>query len=83
MAYAAQDLFFAVDAALHIDSTKTFTTVSVALLQGSQEPFKGLGTAKRARGDKYNEDIGVTLATARALRDLAEDLEAEAEKLSG
>jgi hypothetical protein len=77
MAYKSEDLDFEVEAVVHVDSTKRFTTVAVTLSQGRSE-WVGLGTAKRAQGDKYNEDIGVTLATARALKDLAEDLEREA-----
>lgn len=80
MAYKTEELEFYVDATVHVDSTKTFTTVAVTLNQGATE-WIGIGTAKRARGDKYNEDLGITLATARAFRDVAEDLERAASAL--
>lgn len=77
MAHKTEDLIFEVEAVVNVDSSKTFTTVAATLVQGRTE-WTGIGTAKRARGDKYNEDLGITLATARALRDIAEDLERQA-----
>lgn len=77
MAYKTEKIECQVEAHVNVDSGKTFTTVAVELRQGDNV-WSGIGTAKRARGDKYNEDVGVTLATARAFRDLAEDLEDEA-----
>lgn len=32
--------------------------------------FKGLGVAKRNRKDKYNQEIGINIATTRAVHDL-------------
>lgn len=80
MAFKTQEIPFTVEAHVHIDSTKQFTTVAVELSQGPNQ-WVGLGTAKRSAEDEYNEDTGITLATARAFADLAEDLEAEARKL--
>lgn len=82
MAQTTQELHFDVEAYVHVDTTKTFTTALVTVRQGGQE-WSGIGTAKRARGDKYDEPTGATLATARAFRSLAEELEAEAAKASG
>jgi len=82
MAQTTEELLFSVEAYVHVDMTKTFTTAVVTVEQGGAE-WTGIGTAKRARGDKYDEPTGTTLATARAFRSLAEELEAEAGKLSG
>lgn len=79
MAFKVEELHFTVEADVHVDSTKRFTTVVVGVIQGLNH-WTGLGTAKRSAEDEYNEDMGITLATARAFADLAEELEAEARK---
>lgn len=80
MAYKTEELEFDIEAVVNVDSTKTFTTVTVRLSQGATE-WIGIGTAKRARGDKYDEETGITLATSRAFRDVAEALERAASVL--
>jgi hypothetical protein len=79
MAHLVEELRVEVESHVHVDSTKTFTTVVVTLTQGARF-WTGIGTAKRARGDKFSEPIGTSLAMARALRDVAEDMEGEVAK---
>lgn len=79
MAHLAEELNAEIEAHIHVDDTKTFTTAAVTLTQNGRE-WTGIGTAKRARGDKFSEPIGTSLAMARALKDLATDIEDEVAK---
>lgn len=79
MAHLVEELKVKIEAFVHVDDTKTFTTATVTLTQNGRE-WNGVGTAKRARGDKFSEPIGTSLAMARALRDLATDIEDEVAK---
>lgn len=67
---------------VHVSTDKEFTTV---VLEGVYEgaPIGGMGTAKRNRGDKYNETVGRQLAMSRALRDLADEIEEMAHEADG
>lgn len=54
-----------------VDSTKTFTVVNV--FAGKDDGIvEGIGVAKRNPEDDYEENVGVNLATKRALLDLAD-----------
>lgn len=64
--------FFAV---VHMDRTRTFTTVQL-----SSGDWSGLGVAKRHPNDKHNAQAALDLATARALRDIADDMETQARR---
>jgi len=55
----------------HVDPTRTFTTVAI----GWDDNYGGTGTAKRNPEDDYDADVGLKLALARALRDLADNIE--------
>lgn len=59
---------------VHVDASKEFTT-AVILLNVNGTPVHGLGVAKRNRQDDYNEEIGFSLAIARALIDAGDNLE--------
>jgi hypothetical protein len=61
------------DMLVHVDETETFTTV---LLHGAR--YGGCGTAKRNPRDPYVEQVGIDIAAARAMRDLAAQVEAGA-----
>lgn len=41
------------------------------------------GTSKRGPGDKFNEEVGIHLATARALESLARKLRKEVREVTG
>ena len=56
--------------ALHVDPTKSYTTV---ILTG--ERYVGLGTAKRNPCDTYDRQTGIDIAMSRALRELADAME--------
>lgn len=56
---------------VHVDPTDTFTTVVMV-----GERYGAIGTAKRNPRDKFNPQTGVDLALARALREMADNLEA-------
>jgi hypothetical protein len=58
-----------IDAEIHVDAGRRFTTV---IVKGSR--FTGIGVAKRHPDDAFRLQTGVDIATARALRDLAEQL---------
>lgn len=55
---------------VHIDSSRTYTTV---VMVGDR--YGALGTAKRNPRDRHDPQIGVDVATARALRDMADQIE--------
>lgn len=57
----------------HIDVKGDFTT---ATLVGHR--FAAVGSAKRNPRDKFNAQVGVDIAMARAYRDLADQLEEQA-----
>lgn len=67
---------------LYVDDAKEFSTVILTTVINGQEA-QLLGSAKRNRGDKYNEEVGRTLALARALRELATEVEAMAHEADG
>lgn len=54
----------------HVDPTQTWTTVTV---RGDR--FVGVGNAKRNPRDPADPQIGLDHAAARALRDLADQIE--------
>jgi hypothetical protein len=58
---------------IHVDSNQQFTTV---VIEGGR--FTGYGTAKRHPDDAFVLQTGVDIATARAFRDLADQLERSA-----
>lgn len=60
----------AIEMTVHIDATETFTTVVV---MGSR--YVGIGTAKRHPNDAHDAQRGIDIASARALRDLADQTE--------
>lgn len=51
----------------HVDTTDTYTTV-IAI----GKRYTGIGVAKRNPRDRVNRQLGLDLASARALRDLAD-----------
>lgn len=55
------------DAQVYVDPTETYTVVVV-----SGERFTGVGVAKRNPSDPYDAQVGWDIASARALRELAE-----------
>lgn len=65
---------------MHVDSSKQFTTVAMETSFNGCK-IQGLGTAKRNVTDQYNVAIGGAVALSRALRDLADEVEALAEGL--
>lgn len=63
-------------ATIHVDSSQQFTTV---IIEGAR--FAGLGTAKRHPDDTFDLQVGTDIASARALRDLADQLERNAGRI--
>lgn len=61
------------DTQVYIDPTETFTVVVV-----SGERYAGVGVAKRNPKDKPDLQVGYDVASARALRELADQVEAGA-----
>lgn len=53
--------------AIHVDKSKTYTTV---MLTGDR--YVGIGTSKRNPVDPYDRQVGVDIAMARALREIAD-----------
>lgn len=82
MAHMIEELEMKIEAHVHVSTDKVFTTTAVEVRQG-RSAWTGIGTAKRNVTDPYNEDVGITLATSRAFRDLADDLEGQAHKMDG
>lgn len=62
-----------IDAVINVDPTRTFTTV---MLTGDRHA--AVGTAKRHPDDPYSAQVGMDIAMARALRDLADKVERHA-----
>lgn len=71
----------------HLTSTLDFevetftdgTTTEVHILDPEDATvYLGRGVARRRKGDPRNVEVGHTIALARALRDLADTVEAEA-----
>lgn len=58
------------EVAVHIDASEKFTVVN---LIGHR--YYGMGVAMRHPDDEYDRQIGVDIAMARALRDLADKVE--------
>lgn len=72
-----------------VRDSKTFFDIPVEIIQTNDatistvqyiysKNMSGWGTAKREAGDRFDSSIGEDLAVARALRELAEKLEARA-----
>lgn len=66
----AYDLTHELFVTQHVDASRTFTTVMV-----TDKDFSGIGVAKRNHEDPVRFEVGYELAYARALRDLADNLE--------
>lgn len=56
----------------HVDGARSYTTTAVEM-----KGFAGLGVAKRNHQDPVDFDLGRQLSLARALRDLADNIEKE------
>lgn len=54
---------------------------NVTVVEASWDGLAARGSAKREPGDRHVAGIGVNLATARALRRLAEQVEADARRM--
>lgn len=66
----AYDQSHKIDITQHVDPTRTFTTVLI-----TDKDIAGVGVSKRNSEDPVNFEVGYRLAYARALRDLADNIE--------
>ncbi len=83
--FFGDDLPVTVDASHRVvDITKNSTIVESRLMlnvDGEIEIYRARGEAKRLKGDPYDANVGIRLATARALENLSNKLARQAEGL--
>lgn len=63
--------------AFEVEGLTDGTTTEVVVVDPLHPGFAGRGVSRRRKGDPRNSDVGYTIALARALRDMANKVEAD------